>query len=238
MGHHVLLFFCRLFHNKNHHISPPLTSPYHLHSFLLIMSATKCITCGKSGELCFIRTCTCDDVETHKLVLNLFSCASVLCWKCFCLDLSILKSSEANNVLQSTLWKLSRHSTKHGIRVASNVSVIEVHFVQSALWIRCVLTPTLSSASDLLLIHYHTSCLLVFAPLSLHPSHHHLIESSKLGQEEGCSVLLNLKTYTGVGNRIYCKTHVPKDKPTSLTVDGSMSLSNAKSKCASEKARR
>eukprot|EP01095_Lingulamoeba_sp_RSL-Kostka_P012191 TRINITY_DN4782_c0_g1_i1.p1 TRINITY_DN4782_c0_g1~~TRINITY_DN4782_c0_g1_i1.p1 ORF type:complete len:213 (-),score=82.92 TRINITY_DN4782_c0_g1_i1:134-772(-) len=46
-------------------------------------------------------------------------------------------------------------------------------------------------------------------------------------QGEGCGIRLTLKSYTGVGGKVYCKKCVPKDKPTSLTVNQSMSMSNA-----------
>eukprot|EP00276_Gloeochaete_wittrockiana_P023647 CAMPEP_0184368550 /NCGR_PEP_ID=MMETSP1089-20130417/161734_1 /TAXON_ID=38269 ORGANISM="Gloeochaete wittrockiana, Strain SAG46.84" /NCGR_SAMPLE_ID=MMETSP1089 /ASSEMBLY_ACC=CAM_ASM_000445 /LENGTH=307 /DNA_ID=CAMNT_0026710859 /DNA_START=29 /DNA_END=952 /DNA_ORIENTATION=- len=47
--------------------------------------------------------------------------------------------------------------------------------------------------------------------------------------EEGCGIRLNLKSYTiaGSGGTVYCNKHVPKDKPTAVTVEGSMSYSNA-----------
>jgi len=48
-------------------------------------------------------------------------------------------------------------------------------------------------------------------------------------QSDGCGVTLTLKTFTEVQKTVYCTKHVPKDKPTSITVDQSMSLSNAKS---------
>jgi hypothetical protein len=38
---------------------------------------------------------------------------------------------------------------------------------------------------------------------------------------------LNLKTYTGVAGKIYCAKHVPKDKPTQVTADGSLAIANA-----------
>lgn len=46
--------------------------------------------------------------------------------------------------------------------------------------------------------------------------------------DAACGLKLTLKTYTGVGGKIFCPKHTPKDKPTSVTVDGSLSLSNAK----------
>lgn len=48
------------------------------------------------------------------------------------------------------------------------------------------------------------------------------------GQE--CGFKLNLKTANGVGENLYCAKHTPVNKPTATTVDGSLSLSNAKSK--------
>lgn len=48
-------------------------------------------------------------------------------------------------------------------------------------------------------------------------------------QAEGCGITLTLKTFTEVSNCVYCIKHVPKDKPIAITVDQSMSLSNAKS---------
>jgi len=46
-------------------------------------------------------------------------------------------------------------------------------------------------------------------------------------QAEGCGITLTLKTFTEVSNMVYCPKHVPKDKPTQVTVNQSMALSNA-----------
>merc|ERR1719282_1090667 len=43
-----------------------------------------------------------------------------------------------------------------------------------------------------------------------------------------CGFKLNLKTANGVGENLYCAKHTPVNKPTATTVDGSLSLSNAK----------
>jgi len=43
-----------------------------------------------------------------------------------------------------------------------------------------------------------------------------------------CGLALTLKTANGIGGKIYCNKHKPVDKPTALTVEGSMALSNAK----------
>eukprot|EP01094_Clydonella_sp_ATCC50884_P019199 TRINITY_DN36_c1_g1_i1.p1 TRINITY_DN36_c1_g1~~TRINITY_DN36_c1_g1_i1.p1 ORF type:complete len:278 (-),score=101.57 TRINITY_DN36_c1_g1_i1:120-953(-) len=45
---------------------------------------------------------------------------------------------------------------------------------------------------------------------------------------EVCNIKITQKTCTGVGGKIYCAKHVPKDKPTAITVEGSMALSGAK----------
>merc|ERR1712137_1136114 len=47
-------------------------------------------------------------------------------------------------------------------------------------------------------------------------------------QEEGCGTSLTLKGANGVGSKDFCNKHKPVDKPTATTVEGSMSLSNAK----------
>jgi len=47
-------------------------------------------------------------------------------------------------------------------------------------------------------------------------------------QAEGCSIQLNLKTYTGVAGKIYCAKHVPRDKPIQVTADGSLHIANAR----------
>jgi len=47
-------------------------------------------------------------------------------------------------------------------------------------------------------------------------------------QADGCDISLNIKTASQVQNMVYCSKHVPKDKPLCITVDQSMSLSNAK----------
>jgi len=44
-----------------------------------------------------------------------------------------------------------------------------------------------------------------------------------------CNLKLTQKTAQGLSGKIYCAKHIPKDKPTAITVEGSMSLSNAKS---------
>jgi len=41
-------------------------------------------------------------------------------------------------------------------------------------------------------------------------------------QGEGCGLTLNLKTFTGVEGKVYCKNHIPQLKPTQLTLEGSM----------------
>jgi len=41
-------------------------------------------------------------------------------------------------------------------------------------------------------------------------------------EAESCGITLTLKTFTPVGNKIFCSKHVPKEKPTSITVDGSI----------------
>merc|ERR1712137_656434 len=43
-----------------------------------------------------------------------------------------------------------------------------------------------------------------------------------------CGFKLNLKTANGIGENIYCDKHKPVDKPTATTVDGNLSLANAK----------
>jgi len=51
------------------------------------------------------------------------------------------------------------------------------------------------------------------------------------GQVEGaglCGISLTLKTANGREGKIYCKNHFPKDAPTALTADGSLSMSLAK----------
>lgn len=46
-------------------------------------------------------------------------------------------------------------------------------------------------------------------------------------QDPECSLTLNLKTFKGAGGKVYCQKHVPSTKPTQLTVQGSMAMSNA-----------
>jgi len=41
-------------------------------------------------------------------------------------------------------------------------------------------------------------------------------------EAEGCGITLTLKTFTPVGNKIYCSKHVPKEKPTSVAVGGTI----------------
>jgi len=51
----------------------------------------------------------------------------------------------------------------------------------------------------------------------------------KCESSEGCTLLLNLNTYTIVQGKIFCKKHIPKEKHTSTPVDGSIHMQNAKS---------
>jgi Ca2+-binding EF-hand superfamily protein len=49
-------------------------------------------------------------------------------------------------------------------------------------------------------------------------------------QGEGCGLTLNLKNFTGVEGKVYCKNHVPKLKPTQVTMEGTLvgaSIANA-----------
>jgi len=46
-------------------------------------------------------------------------------------------------------------------------------------------------------------------------------------QDPECSLTLSLKTFKGAGGKVYCQKHVPAAKPTQLTVQGSMAMSNA-----------
>jgi len=48
-------------------------------------------------------------------------------------------------------------------------------------------------------------------------------------QEEGCGILLNLKTFKGTSGKIYCSKHVPSSKPTQTPVSGSLATLNATS---------
>jgi len=45
-------------------------------------------------------------------------------------------------------------------------------------------------------------------------------------QGEGCGLTLNLKTFTGVEGKVYCKQHTPKLKPTQTTLQGSLVTSS------------
>jgi len=45
---------------------------------------------------------------------------------------------------------------------------------------------------------------------------------------EGCTVTLNMKTYTAVNTKVFCQKHVPKEKPTSVSSDGHLIMANAK----------
>jgi len=47
-------------------------------------------------------------------------------------------------------------------------------------------------------------------------------------QAEECGLKLTLKTANNVGGKIFCEKHKPIDKPTAVTVEGSLSLSNAR----------
>ena len=51
-----------------------------------------------------------------------------------------------------------------------------------------------------------------------------------IGQTEDCGLKLTLKTANNVGGKVYCDKHKPVDKPTATTVEGSMSLANARGK--------
>jgi len=46
-------------------------------------------------------------------------------------------------------------------------------------------------------------------------------------QEEGCGILLNLKTFKGSGGKIYCVKHTPTVKPTAVPVSGNLATLNA-----------
>jgi len=46
-------------------------------------------------------------------------------------------------------------------------------------------------------------------------------------QAEGCAIQLTLNTFKGVATKVYCARHAPMDKPTQLTVSGSLALQNA-----------
>jgi Ca2+-binding EF-hand superfamily protein len=46
-------------------------------------------------------------------------------------------------------------------------------------------------------------------------------------QEDGCGLVLNLKTFKGNQGKIYCTKHAPSHKPTQLPVSGSLAMSNA-----------
>jgi len=46
-------------------------------------------------------------------------------------------------------------------------------------------------------------------------------------QSEGCGIQLTLNTFKGANSKVFCSRHAPMDKPTQLTVSGSLALQNA-----------
>jgi len=47
--------------------------------------------------------------------------------------------------------------------------------------------------------------------------------------EEGCGLVLNLKTFKAVGSKVFCTKHAPVNKPTQTTISGNMSTLHATS---------
>jgi len=46
-------------------------------------------------------------------------------------------------------------------------------------------------------------------------------------EQEGCNLSLTLKTFTASAGKVYCSKHVPKEKPTAVTADGTLVGANA-----------